>query len=105
MQPLTSAQRKQLRSLAHKLKPLVILGKQGVTETLIASVNTNLEAHELIKLRFNDHKGEKMALSQEIASGTNSEVAGIIGHVLILYRQHEDPEKQQIKLRQDEDRS
>lgn len=98
LQPLTSAQRKRLRSLAHHLEPLVMVGKQGITDTLIKSVDTNLLAHELIKVKFNDHKTEKKELSAEIASRTDSTVAGILGHVLILYRKHDDPERQNIRL-------
>ena len=98
MTPLTSAQKKYLRSKAHHLKPLVIVGKQGVTDTLIRSVDTNLDAHELLKIRFNDHKDEKKKLTQEIVERTESNLAGLIGHVAIVYRPHKDPEKRGIAL-------
>ena len=52
MASLSSGQRKFLCSKAHHLKPLVLVGKQGLTDTLVESVNVNLEAHELIKVRF-----------------------------------------------------
>ena len=98
MTPLTNAQRKYLRGQAHHLKPLVIVGKQGVTDTLIRSVDTNLDAHELLKIRFNDHKDEKKNLAQEIVDRTESDLAGLIGHVAIVYRPHKDPEKRDITL-------
>ena len=96
---LTAAQRKRLRSLAHHLHPIVLIGKQGVTGTVIASVDVALEAHELIKIRFIEHKGTKKLLTAEIAEGTGSEIAGIIGHVAILYRRQEDPEKRHVDAR------
>lgn len=99
MQPLTSAQRKELRGLAHHLQPIVLIGKEGVSDTVVRSVDVNLTAHELVKIRFNDHKKEKKELSAELTERTNSELAGIIGHVAILYRQHKDPEKRKIKLK------
>lgn len=96
--PLTSAQRKRLRSLAHSLDPIVLIGKQGLTDTLVAATTDALEAHELIKVRFNDFKREKKEITTQLADRTNSELAGIIGHVAILYRQNEEPDKRRIDL-------
>ncbi len=98
MSTLTAAQRKHLRSLAHHLQPIVLIGKQGVTDNVIDSVDTALEAHELIKIRFIDHKDAKKLLTAEIAERTSSQIAGTIGHVAILYRQQEDPEKRHVAL-------
>ncbi len=98
MTTLTSTQRKFLRGLAHHLDPIVLVGKQGVTDALVRSVAVALEAHELIKVRFNEYKDEKKALSAEIADRTGSQIAGVIGHVLILYRQQPDEEKRKIEL-------
>ena len=93
MNSLTSAQRKQLRALAHHLKPVVMVGKQGVTEALLAAVNDALDSHELIKVKFQDFKEDRKALSEQIAQASQSHIAGIIGHVLILYRQQEDEDQ------------
>ena len=100
MNDLSSSQRKYLRSLAHGLKPQVFVGKQGVTETLIQSVEDSLRAHELIKIKFIDHKekADKQSISDEIATRTTSHAAGMVGHVLMLYREHPEPEKRRITL-------
>jgi len=95
---MTSQERKQLRSLAHHLDPVVMIGKSGLTEGVIAATAKALKAHELIKIRFLDHKDEKEALSEQIATATECEIAGIIGHVAILYKAHPDPEKREIVL-------
>lgn len=95
---MTSAQRKQLRSLAHHLDPVVMVGKQGMTDAVIAATDQALDAHELIKVRFLEHKDEKSALTDHLTEATRSECAGIIGHIAILYRQHEDPKKRKIDL-------
>jgi len=96
MPPLSSAQRKELRSLAHHLVPIVLIGMKGVTETLVESVNQALEAHELIKVKFNDHKDEKRVLIDSISEATDSQVAGLIGNVAILYRPNPNPDKRKI---------
>ena len=98
MPELSSGQRKELRSKAHRLDPVVLIGNKGVTETLLRSVETALEAHELIKIRFNEHKDVKKDLTAQIAEVTNAEIAGLIGHVAILYREHPKEDKRKIKL-------
>jgi RNA-binding protein len=95
---LTSGQRKMLRSLAHHLEPVVLVGKQGVTDTLVRSASEALEAHELVKVRFNEFKDEKQALAEEIARRTGAEVVGIVGHVATLYKRQQDPDKRLIDL-------
>ena len=99
MSELSSAQRKELRSLAHHLDPVVLIGNRGVIDSVIDSINTSLTAHELIKVRFNERKKEKKELTAQIAEATECQIAGIIGHVAILYREHPKEDKRKIKLK------
>ena len=96
MNNLSSSQRSYLRSQAHHLEPVVLIGKHGITDGTIESINRVLEARELIKIKFREFKDEKLKLSGKIAELTNSEIVGIIGHTLIIFRQNPDSEKQQI---------
>lgn len=98
MNELKGADRRHLRKLAHGLQPCVQIGKAGLTPTVLAQIEQNLLAHELIKVRFIDHKDEKKALAAEIATATRSELAGTVGHLAILYRPHPHPEKRRIRL-------
>lgn len=98
MEKLKSSAKKNLRSQAHHLKPVVMVGRNGVSEQLIASVDAALKDHELIKVKFLDFKEEKKEISEEIAAVTKSEVVGIIGNIAIFYRQHPQPELRKIKL-------
>ena len=99
MRPLKGSERKQLRKLAHHLEPVVFVGKSGVTDTVIEAADQALEAHELIKVKFIEFKREKKELTAEIERRTGSAVAGIVGHVVILYREQEDEEKRKILLK------
>ena len=98
MDKLKGSQKKCLRSQAHHLKPLVIIGAKGLTEQLIGSVDLALKDHELIKVKFGEFKEEKKEISAQIAQVTKSELIGLIGNVAIFYRQQQEPEKRKIKI-------
>ena len=87
-----------MRGLAHDVHPVVQIGKGGVTDGVITSVNAALDQHELIKVRFLEFKDEKRDLAAQIAQRTGSEQVGMIGHVAIFYREHADAEKRKIHL-------
>ena len=99
-QQLTSHQNKYLRSLAHGLKPIVLVGKNGLTTDVIASVIAALETHELIKVKFIEHKekGQKNQLIDDICRQTQCFRAGVIGHTAILYRQATNAAMRKIEL-------
>ena len=63
---INSKQRSKLRSLAHHLKPVVNIGKSGVTEGSISSIDEALESHELIKVKFIQNKESKNKFKSEI---------------------------------------
>jgi RNA-binding protein len=100
MKELTSTQAKYLRGIAHGLKPVVYVGQKGITDALISSTEEAFDRHELIKIKFIDfkEKNQKTDIAKALESRTGSHLAGIIGHIAILYRQHPDPGKQKIVL-------
>ena len=102
MQKLTSAQAKYLRGIAHGLKPVVYIGQKGLTDALIRSTEEAFDSHELIKIKFIDYKEKKQKteLSRDLEARTGSRLAGMIGHIAILYRPHPDQEKRKIVLPQ-----
>ena len=98
MNKLSSTQRSCLRSQAHHLEPVVLIGKNGIKDGTIESVNKALEARELIKIKFREFKDNKQSISNEIVASANCQLVGMIGHTVILFRQNPDPEKQNIHL-------
>jgi len=94
---LTPKQRQVLKGLAHALSPVVRVGKGGVRESVIAETKKSLAAHELIKVRIDvDDGDERRALAAKLADAADSEVAGSVGKIAILYRPRD--EKPTIKL-------
>ena len=100
MNNLSSSDRSYLRSQAHHLEPVVLIGKHGITDGTIESIDRVLEARELIKIKFREFKDEKLSLSEKITELTNSQVVGVIGHTLIIFRQNPDSDKRQIHISQ-----
>ena len=98
MNQLSSSQRSFLRSQAHHLEPVVLIGKNGLTDGTIQAVNKALDKRELIKIKFRDYKDEKKSLSYQLAESTESHIVGTIGHTVIVFRQNPDLEKQNIRL-------
>tara|TARA_Y100000590_G_scaffold460181_1_gene618963 strand:- start:1113 stop:1409 length:297 start_codon:yes stop_codon:yes gene_type:complete len=98
MEKLNSTQRSFLRSKAHHLEPVVIIGKSGITDGTIETINKVIEKRELIKVKFREYKSEKKSLSNQISKLTDSHIIGIVGHTLILFRRNRDIEKQNYKL-------
>ncbi|MFW5975604.1 MAG: YhbY family RNA-binding protein [Desulfosalsimonas sp.] len=100
MQKLKGYQRTHLRGLAHSIKPLVFIGQKGLSSPVIDAVNEALDAHELIKIKFQDfkEKKQKKQIAGEIEKETEAEMVGMIGHMAIFYRQHQDPVKRKIRM-------
>ena len=100
MNNLSSSNRSYLRSQAHHLEPVVLIGKHGITDGTIESIDRVLEARELIKIKFREFKDDKLSMSEKITELTNSQVVGVIGHTVIIFRQNPDSDKRQIHIPQ-----
>jgi len=98
MTTLKGFQKKYLRGLAHDLKPIVQIGKEGITDNVIRAIDEGLLRHELIKVKFIDFKEKehKEEMTEAFTVRTGSEPVGMIGHTVILYRRQADPEKRKI---------
>ena len=105
MKKLNGQQKKYLRGMAHKLKPVVLIGQGGLPGPVIKTIDEALAAHELIKVKFNAHKEKesKKDMAMTIENSTHSQLVGIVGHTIIFFRQNIDPEKQKIHFPQRSD--
>lgn len=83
---LTLSEGRRLRAAAHHLKPVVQVGKEGVTAAVAAEVERALEAHELIKVRLAAERRERDGEARRLADGAGACLVGTIGAVAILHR-------------------
>jgi RNA-binding protein len=94
---LTGKQRRHLRGLAHPMKAIVQVGKGGIDEGLVAAVDQALADHELVKIKVGEGAGlDRHAAAEDLAAKTRSEVAQVLGNIVLLYRP--DPDSPTIKL-------
>lgn len=100
MTELKGFQKKYLKGLAHRIKPVVFIGRKGMTGSVVSAVKEALDTHELIKIRFVDfkEKEQKTRVVADIEKEIGCEIVGRIGHVLTVYRQHDDPDKRAITV-------
>lgn len=87
-------ERAELRAEAHHLDPLVHVGQQGLTPSLISALDDALRTRELVKvkLRTNDDI-EPKDVANSLAIATNSAVVQVIGRTATLFRENPDIER------------
>jgi len=96
--PFSNPEIRKLKALAQRLDPVLRVGREGVGDAFLKSVDDALELHELIKIKFTAHKEEKQELAARIAEKTSSFLVAQVGHVAVLYRAQADPAKHKIVL-------
>ncbi|MGN0915285.1 MAG: ribosome assembly RNA-binding protein YhbY [Succinivibrio sp.] len=86
---LNSHQRQFLKAQAHSLKPVILLGNDGLSEAVLKELDSSIEHHELIKIRLNagDSRKEQAELA---AKAVQAELVSVVGRVAVLFRQRKE---------------
>ena len=85
---LTKKQIQHLKGVAHPLKPVVLLGSNGLTEAVVAEIDYALNHHELIKVKIpTDDRENKALIVDAICRETKSTKVQVIGKTLVVYRE------------------
>lgn len=94
---LNDTQKKYLRGLGHKLKPVIMVGEAGLTETLLSEFESTLDHHELIKVsvRVGD-RSARDSLIADLCNAGSAQLVQRIGNMALLYR--ENAEKKRIRI-------
>ena len=94
---MTTQERAKLRGYGSMLKDLVFVGKEGLTDNVVAQINDNLYAHELIKIKVQKNTPEDIkSLADDIASKCNCEVVAVIGSKILVYKFTDKPKFQHL---------
>lgn len=94
---LTEQQLKHLRGLAHKLKPVVMVGQHGLKETILEEIENALEFHELIKVKISvGDRDMRDEIIEAILEDSRATLIQRVGNVATLFRRN--PKKPKIVL-------
>jgi RNA-binding protein len=87
MNKLTGRQARFLRGLGHHLKPVVLIGNQGITTPVLAALEETLNSHELVKVKLQEGCPlDKKEAASQLAEGTGAVIAQLLGKTILLYR-------------------
>ncbi len=90
--PLSSAEKKELRGIAQRLKPHLRIGRQGLTASVLDEIETALKGNGLIKIRFETDRDAVRSYCQEIPEKTDSEYVGGVGRTGVFFREMPETE-------------
>ncbi len=86
---LSNDQKRKLRQIAHNEKPIVYIGKNGITDTVLDSFDDALYAHNLVKVSLQKASPISAKEAAEVfVEEFGCEVVSIVGRVIVLYRFH-----------------
>lgn len=99
---LSGKQKRYLKGLGHHLSPVILVGKEGISQRLIEAAILELQHHELIKIKIgNNSNVAKQDAALTLTKATDSELVQLIGKTLLLYKNNpERPRDERIILPQ-----
>ncbi len=83
---MDAAKKKKLKSEAHHLNPVVMIGQAGLTDAVMAEIEIALDVHELIKVKIRAERDERKTICEKICEITTAELVQSIGQIIIIYR-------------------
>lgn len=88
---LNTKLKQALKAKAHHLKPIILLGNQGLTENVLKEIGRALNDHELIKIRIPiQDRDERKAVIAEICASQQADLVQSIGNICTIYRVNSD---------------
>lgn len=90
--PLNQQDKKRFKAIGHHLKPVVMLGDNGLSETVTGELDSRLEDHELIKVKVAaGSRDDRDALIEAMCQQAGAELVQRIGNIALLYRPAKKP--------------
>lgn len=83
---MSPEQKKELKTQAHLLKPIIMIGQAGLTEAVLKEIEIALDIHELLKIKVRAERDERKEIFQQICTATKSEMIQSIGQIVVVYR-------------------
>ncbi len=87
--PLNNSQLRYLRGLTHHLKPVVMVADKGLSENVMAEIESALDHHELVKIKLRGEREAREAWMNEIAKKSGAQKVHCIGQVACFFRRNQ----------------
>lgn len=90
--PLSAQDIRRFRAIGHHLKPILIFGGNGLSESFLGELDSRLEDHELIKVRVNaETRDDRAAVVEALLKASRAELVQRIGNIALIYRGAKKP--------------
>jgi len=84
---LTGKEVRALRSRAHHLEPVLIIGREGITSMVLHALDEALDARELIKVKLGQNCPlDKRDAARTLVDESGSALVQLLGRTVLLYR-------------------
>lgn len=83
---LSKSEIRRLKGEAQRLKPVVTVGKHGLSPELFRALDEALAHHGLVKVRLDEFKTQRHELAPQLAERSGSRLITMVGHVVVLFR-------------------
>lgn len=89
MTALTGKQRRYLRGLGNDLTPVVMIGRNGLSDTVLRTLADAFNNTELVKVKLQDgFAGVRYEVAEELAKTVSAQMVQVLGKTILLYRRH-----------------
>lgn len=89
MTALTGKQRRYLRGLGNELTPVVMIGRNGLSDTVLRTLVDAFNNAELVKVKLQDgFDGVRYDVAEELAKNVSAQLVHVLGKTILLYRRH-----------------
>ncbi|HWN94541.1 MAG TPA: YhbY family RNA-binding protein [Methylomirabilota bacterium] len=83
---LSNRELRSLKARAQLLKPMLKVGKDGLSPAFLKAVDETLAHHELVKVKFDEFKEQRKELCPKLAESVSANLIMQVGHVVVLFR-------------------
>ena len=89
--PIRGKEVRALRAAGHSLTPVLIIGRAGLSDEVIAAIQLELDTHELIKVKVGKGPMNRKEIAALLPERTGADVVNLLGRTILLYRKRSAP--------------
>jgi RNA-binding protein len=91
IEELANRELRALKARAQLLKPMLKVGKDGLSPAFLKAVDEAVAHHELVKIKFDEFKEQKKELGPKLAESVRANLVMQVGHVVVVFRRKPAP--------------